>query len=477
MFASLDKAKQDQLLADPSNPNPTPSVTSISSPSKPPIKDSVAKPSAHKAEPKITGEPEEVSTSSHVKPTLKEIKAALKKAQNVESKPADEPSRNEMSTAKEPSQNGALAAKTGSISAAPLRRKKMAQKAASQSQQKVPEIDKLNTRAQNEAPEIELADVKNAETEATNAKRVTSDASDATIIAPLPVVAPPPDVEPQPVIPGSAEYHEIAKTYAGEVEKRKRWRSRSFFAQAELQLKSRDIGCGDFRVLQARLENDLEMPVWGGLIEPLCEFLEKPKWPRASDPENLKWEDIQFHALSTLRMLMLNPLWAADHYPRIVMALTNMNSWYKGNAHMVSGIRKGLDFVINHCNVLECLALLCHRHKVAFTETKDELELLALGAMLHHIHTHPEQESQFYHLLGSEAEMVNRLAKIGTTGMQSEVASIRKAAIGYAQEFWHLASRDLDVYVDLLAGGDLKTQRLLRYYLLRHEQIDDHVEL
>ena len=549
MFSSLDKIKQDQLIADPSNPNsiaPSSSAQSISAatgsrntvsvPLRYAIKDLGAQPVAHQteqipledpnaAQSKATVEASALTTSSSsaappAKPSLKDVKAQMRKAHTsrenfsvatdrpqseaqaaktgtVSNGPQKKPTLKEikakhaaLSKAHSPSedsnlvpsstqsevpvtqmttqtstedsvpaqdqaQNEAQIAKSGTLSAAPLRRKKTMTAKMGQTQRKEPEIEAQSSTARLEEIEVGAGNATNAERETTN---MTTVEKDATSVAP----APPSGTS------SSQTYSEVPESDV------KRLKRAGFLAQALNKISTRTMDLECFRILQQRLNQDANQRAWTALIEPLCEWLETPTMPE-STPQALDWQDVQLQALATLRLILTNEPWASEYYPRILLTLTRANSWYTAQGPMVTGIRKGLNFVINHCNVLECLHTLCNLMEVERVESEDEIKLLSLGAMLHRIHSHPDQEAQFYQSLGIEQFVLKRLARIGSTSLKSELASIRKAAISFAQEFWHLVPED--DYWTLIDTGEPRTQNLLRYYITRHVKIDDHIEL
>ena len=549
MFSTLDKIKQDQLLADPSNPNPGPPAPSSQAPSavigsrstvvvppKSAVKDLGAQLVTTKAEQLSVEDPNAVtekstfeatapantssSTSPPPKPSLKDVKAQMRKAHNshenfdvaankapseahvaksgtILTGPQKKPTLKEIKAkhaalikaqdssndsniaaptaqikalvvqkttqtsnedsvpAKDQAQNEAQLAKAGTLSAAPLRRKKARRARSGQNQRKEPEIEAQISTTPAETPEVEANPATIAEREDTDP---TVAEIDVTIVPPAPLSG---TSVPQ-------TYTEVSES------EEKRMKRAGFLAQALSRLSARTMDLECFRILQQRLYQDPNQPAWTALIEPLCAWLETPTMPTQT-AHALDWQDVQFQALSTLRMILTNEPSANEYYPRILLTLTRANSWYTTQGPMVTGIRKGLNFVINHCNVLECLHTLCNLMQVERVESEDEIKLVSLGAMLHRIHSHPDQEAAFHQAMAAEQFIVTRLGNIGSTSLRSEIASIRKAAISFAQEFWHLVPED--DYWTLMETGDAKTRNLLKYYIARHLKIDDHIEL
>ena len=527
LFNSLDKTKQEQLLADPSNPNPAPSVTvskaipavsvsrSTIAPSKAVSNDLEAQPLAQKPtlkEIKVAlrkAENKEEPKSQTEKPTLKEIKATLKMAQNTRNITAVLVSDNKAGAAV--AQNVTQASDQEpkrTISAAPLRRKKTTTAIPSQSQHTVPDEEPLpmhtlldneaqGSGAQAEAPESEAAVPSPTDKETTNIKHVES------LLNPIaPPFAPStPQMTPRiaeemtlrasqqmtprtyrAMTPRAASLQMTPRTYeemtprASEVDRQSQKRQTEV-NMAVKKFETRDYCIHDIRILHDRLNEESYYPDWQALIEPLCTWLESPKMPTEST-KVLYWEEQQYYVLSTLRILLGNKIWAECYYPRILTALTTANKWYKKQGHMIIGIRKALNFLINHCNVIECIESLCEsmEYKGEYKREVDleEIHLMAMGAMLHRIHTHPEDEAELYRQLGAEGLTMHRIGAFGASALASGVASIRLAAMKFAIEFWHVAPEEC--YYEIM-GGDEKTESILRYYINRHKKIDDHVSM
>lgn len=496
MFSSLDKIKQDQLLADPSNPNPQilPSPSKVNptaklsrstgpAPAKPSLKDFKAKLVAAKTTPPpteaadvpadrvqteaATSKDDPLPAASAPKPSLKEIKAKLaaqKKAQShTETTPIDvdkaqsEPhgpktdtipaaplpksslvevkaqlpvqrlkqdSAEGPTTTAENAQDSASISKNGTISAAPLRRKKSRHPGRGKSKQRDAEAPANDTKDQQVATEAPQTEISTAQTVAV-----------------------------------ASENEEVSLPNAS-----------LFLDHALARVSQRSLDQHGFRKLQLHLREDSKNPNYEILIEPLCAWIETP----TSTVSSSEWQDVQAQALATLRLLLTNPLWASKHYPRILASLIAANQFYLAQGPMVVGIKKNLTFVVNHCNLLACLHSVSDLMEKPRHETVEEVGLLTLGAMLHRIHEDDAQEGVFYKRLVDEQSLVQRLGQIGSCGLHSSEISVRRAAIKFAQEFWHTIPKE--DYFKVIAEDNVETQDLLQYYIARHLKLDDHIE-
>ena len=243
-----------------------------------------------------------------------------------------------------------------------------------------------------------------------------------------------------------------------------------FLDHALTRVSQRSLDQHGFRKLQVHLRDDSQNAKYEVLIEPLCSWIATP----TSTVSSTEWQDVQAQALATLRLLLINPLWASKHYSIILTSLLAANEFYLAQGPMVVGIKKNLNFIVNHCELLGCLRSVSDLMQMPHYETTEELGLLTLGAMLHKIHEDDSQEPIFYQRLIDEQVLIQRLGTIGSCGLHSKEISVRKAAILFAQEFWHTVPQE--DYFKVIAMGNVETQDLLQYYIARHLKLNDHLE-
>lgn len=579
LFSTLDKIKQDQLIADPSNPNPpapsTPSkanstarVTRVGSPafSKPSLKDFKAKlvaakiPQSSFEDVKVVADkiPNEASapkldksstvpaprfdkssTGPAAKPSLKEIKARLAAQKKAQSSTETSVPDTDKAVIEAP------LPESDPFSAAPLPQSSLSEvKSRQQKAQPSTEAPLLDTdNSKTEAPvpkpdassvaplpKASLSDAKAQLPVQLKAKQTTAKDSNSTIpttenvqdeasVSKNSTISAAPvrrkrsrhprrkSKSPEPIEPiGYDIWMSLAKedqdkedaakalekrlsvakeekakvaaakaltaVVASEHEASTLPNSTAFLEWALPRLSKRSLDHYGFRKLQMYLREDSKNPMYEVVVEPLCAWIETQIPSETASAS--EWQDIQAMALATLRRLIINPLWASEHYGLIMASLIRANCFYLAQGPTVVGIKRNLNFVINHCDLLACLHSVSDLMDAPRRDTVEEVGLLTLGAMLHRIHEDDAQEGIFYKRLTDEQALVHRLGEIGSCGLHSKEISIRKAAIRFAQEFWHTVPQEN--FLEVIAANNVETRDLLKYYVARHVKFNDHIE-
>ena len=513
-MSGLDKIKQDQLIADTNNPNPPPAT----SPSK-----SVPNPKVALSK--------STDAAPSTKPSLKEIKAKLaaqKKAQapaeqanpegpilskpaniaatpapvsskatNIAATPASVTSKATKATA----QPGPVPSKAANLTAAPMRfRKKPAARPASSlansadtatatgsNQSNSTNIQTAILPSLSDASKTPLPSQPNVTTSQASilpslaeSSRITSPSQPNFVATQASILQSP----TEPLKPSAPSQQNVAN---GQTAKKTASRptpsktsetlnstpliEHNIWDSAVNRIRARRLDIHGFRKLQAVLRDESQNNKAEALLEPLCHWLETP--PKASDP--FESQDIRAQVLITIRQMLTEKFFTQEHYPRILCALLTAKDHHATKGYLVTGLRKTVSYIIWHCNLLECLGAVCTLMEVGHSLDTDEMGLMTLGAMLHRMHeANPKEKANDSSFEKKDEVLVQRLGKIGTASLQSEQLPVRKAAIEFAQEFWHCVPEE--DYFKLIASGGTNQQNLLTYYLSRHKQLQDHVE-